>query len=139
VTYTLVEPAALGEPRPRRLRLLASGLAPVRVTRVDERTLDVRPAQGFYSTEGERMLRGLSRPFRSGEEVRLSDFQVVVTDVDAEGRALEAEFRFEQELEDASLLWFTWQGSGLEPYAPPPVGTSHTLPPMRFEPTTRLR
>jgi len=70
---------------------------------------------------------------------KISDLQVVVTDVDAEGRALEAEFRFERELEDASLFWSTWQGSELEPCAPPPLGTSHTLPPIRFEPTTRSR
>ena len=121
---------ALGEPRPRRLRLLASGLASVRVTRVDERTLRVRPAHGFYSTEGERMLRGLSRPFRSGTEVRLSDLRVSVTEVDANGRALEAVFRFERPLDDDSLLWSAWQGSGLRPYVPPPVGVTHTLPPI---------
>jgi hypothetical protein len=139
VAYTLVEPAALGEGRPRRLRLLASGLAPIRVTRVDERTLEVRPAQGFYSTEGERMLRGPSRPFRSGEEVQLSDLQVVVTEVDAAGRALEAEFRFERELEDASLLWYTWRDSGLKRYVPPPVGATHTLPAIRLATPLRAR
>jgi hypothetical protein len=139
VAYTLVEPVALGEPRPRRLRLLASGLAPVRVTRVDERTLTIRPAYGFYATEGERMLRGLSRPFRAGNEVRLSDLQVVVTEVDTEGRALEARFRFQRTLEDASHLWFSWQGSGLQPYVPPPVGTSHTLPAIRLETPLRAR
>jgi hypothetical protein len=102
----------------------------VEVTREDERTLRVRPAHGFYSTEAERMLRGLSRPFRRGAEVRLSDLRVVVTEVDGDGRALEAVFRFERALEDPALVWYSWQGPGLQPYVPPAVGDTHTLPPI---------
>ncbi len=127
VGYTLVERAALGVPGPERLRLLASGLGSVQVSRLDERTLRVRPAYGFYSTEGERMVRGLSRPFRIGDEVRLADLQVLVTGVNAEGRATEAVFRFDRPLQDPSLLWFSWQGAGLVPYSPPAVGVAHTL------------
>ena len=137
VGYTLVERAALGVPRPERLRLLASGLGAVQVTRLDERTLRVRPAYGFCSTEGERMVRGLSRPFRRGDEVRLSDLQVLVTAVNAEGRALEAVFRFERPLEDPSLLWLSWRGAGLAPFSPPPVGAGHTLGPLRLGPALR--
>lgn len=127
VGYTLTERAVLGAPRPERIRLLASGLGSVQVTRLDERTLKVRPAFGFCSTEGERMVRGLSRPFRPGDEVRLSDLQVLVTAVNAEGRALEAVFRFDRPLEDPSLLWLSWQGAGLESYSPPAVGAAHSL------------
>jgi hypothetical protein len=127
VGYTLVERAARGVPRPAGLRLLASGLASVQVTRLDERTLRVRPALGFGSTEGERMVRGLSRPFRVGDEVRLGNLQVLVTGVNAEGRATEAVFRFDRPLEDPSLLWFSWQGAGLVPYSPPAVAAAHTL------------
>ena len=73
------------------------------------------------------MVRGLSRPFRPGDEVRLSDLQVLVTAVNAEGRALEAVFRFDRPLEDPSLLWLSWRGAGLEPYSPPAVGAAHSL------------
>jgi hypothetical protein len=127
VGYMLVERTARGVPRPAGLRLLASGLASVQVSRLDERTLRVRPAHGFCSTEGERMVRGLSRPFRVGDEVSLANMQALVTGVNAEGRAVEAVFRFDRPLEDPSLLWFSWQGAGLVPYSPPAVGAAHTL------------
>ena len=127
VGYTLTERAVLGVPRPERIRLLASGLGSVQVTRLDERTLKVRPAYGFCSTEGERMVRGLSRPFRVGDTVELSDLHVLVTAVNAQGRAVEAVFRFDRPLEDPSLLWLSWRGAGLVPYSPPAVGAGDTL------------
>ena len=127
VGYTLTERAVLGVPRPERIRLLASGLGSVQVTRMDERTLKVRPAFGFCSTEGERMVRGLSRPFRVGDTVELSDLHVLVTAVNAQGRAVEAVFRFDRPLEDPSLLWLSWRGAGLVPYSPPAVGAAHSL------------
>jgi len=130
VAYTLAERAALGVPRPQRMRLLASGPGSVLVSRLDDHTLRVRPGRGFCSTEGERMLRGLSRPFRSGDEVTLPDLHVVVTEVGAQGRAAEAVFRFDRPLDDPSLLWLTWEGGTLVPYSLPPVGGAHTLEPM---------
>ena len=60
VAYVPLQRAALGVPRPRRLRLLASGVAGVTVSRLDETRLRVRPADGFLKSESERMVRGLS-------------------------------------------------------------------------------
>lgn len=127
--YTPVQRAVLGVPRPRGLRLLSSGVAETRVSRLDARTLRVRPAEGFLKSEGERMMRSLSRPFHTGDEVALSDVRVRVSEVTADGRPAQADFSFNVPLEDPSLLWMQWQDGALSPYSPPAVGGNHVLPP----------
>jgi hypothetical protein len=128
VAYAPLQRAVQGTPRPRRLRLLASGVAEVRVSRLDAKTLRLRPADGFLRSEGERMMRGLSRPFRPGDEIVLSGLRVRIGAVSADGRPEEADFLFDVPLDDPSLLWMQWRGSTLSPYVPPPAGGSHVLP-----------
>lgn len=129
VAYMPPERAARGLPRPKRLRLLASSVAAVQVRRLDAFTLRIRPLNGYYSSEIERMVRGLSEPMAPGTTVALSDMTVTVTAVTDDGRAAEADFRFRVPLEDPSLLWMRWQGAALAAYVPPGIGESHTLPP----------
>jgi hypothetical protein len=117
-----------GVPRPRRFRLLANSYGALRVTRVDERTLRIRPQRGFLDNELLRMVRGVSQPFHPGDEVVLSDMRVRVREALPDGRAAEADFRFGVPLEDASLLWMRLQAGGpLRPWAPPAVGETVTL------------
>jgi hypothetical protein len=100
----------------------------VHVYRLDTRTLRLRPADGFLVNEGQRMVRGLSRPFHPGDEVVLPDLDVRVDEVSADGRPMRADFTFDVPLDDPSLLWMQWQGSTLAAYLPPAVGDSHVLP-----------
>jgi hypothetical protein len=130
VLYVPVQRAVLGVPRPRGMRILSSGLAAVHVSRLDARTLRVRPAKGFLRAGGERLVRGLSRPFHAGDKVALPDVRVRVNEVTADGRPAEADFFFNVPLEDASLLWMQWRRDALSPYSPPAVGESHVLPPI---------
>ncbi len=132
VAYTPLRRAALGIPRPHHLRLLVTGRGSVRVTRLDDRTLRVRPERGFLSSEGERMVRGLSRPFRPGDEVLLSDLRVRVREVTRDGRPAEVDFAFEVPLEDPSLLWMWFRGGVLVPWSPPAPGESRLLPGSSF-------
>ena len=118
-----------GGPRPRRMRVLASCFAALRVSRLDATTLRVRPENGFLDNDLLRMVRGRSRPFRRGDEVVLSDMRVRVRDVTADGRPAEVDFDFTVPLEDASLLWKRLQAGGaLAPWSPPAVGESQVLP-----------
>ena len=115
-------------PRPRSFRLLANCFGTLRVTRVDERTLRIRPQRGFLDNELLRMVRGLSRPFNPGDEVVLSDMRVRVREVLPDGRAAEADFSFNVPLEDTSLLWTRLHAEGaLRPWAPPAEGETLTL------------
>jgi len=115
-------------PRPRSFRL-ANSYGTLRVTRVDERTLRIRPQRGFLDNELLRMVRGVSRPFRAGDEVVLSDLRVRVREALPDGRSAEADFSFGVPLEDASLLWMRLQAGGaLRTWASPAVGETLTLP-----------
>jgi hypothetical protein len=93
-------------------RLLATCFARVRVSRLDETTLRVRPERGFLDNGFLRMVRGLSRPFHPGDEVVLSDLTVRVRDVTADGRPAEVDFTFGVPIEDPTLLWTRLRGGG---------------------------
>jgi hypothetical protein len=117
-----------GRPRPRSMRVLATCFAPIRLSRVNETTLRLRPERGFLDNETLRMVRGLSRPFHVGDEVLLSDVRVRVREVTADGRPAEADFSFRVPLEDTSLLWTRLHAGGsLAPWSPPAVGESQLL------------
>jgi hypothetical protein len=83
---------------------------------------------GFLDNELLRMVRGLSRPFRPGDEVVLSDMRARVREVTADGRPAEVDVTFAVPLEDPSLLWTRLQAGGaLAPWSPPAVGESQVL------------
>jgi hypothetical protein len=118
-----------GLPRPHRMRVLATCFAKLHVTRLDATTLRVRPERGFLDNELLRMVRGLSRPFRPGDEVVLSDMRARVREVTADGRPAEVDFTFAVPLEDPSLLWTRVRAGGtLTPWSPPAMGESEVLP-----------
>ncbi|HEX9186229.1 MAG TPA: hypothetical protein VGB87_04100, partial [Vicinamibacteria bacterium] len=125
-----------GIARPRRMRLLATCWSPLEISRPDATTLRVRPERGFMDHEAMQIVRGPSRAFHAGDEVRLSDVSVLVREVTADGRPAEAEFRFHVPLEDPSLLWTRLRAGGtLVPWSPPPVGGRETLPSIVPAPT----
>jgi hypothetical protein len=53
-----------GVPHPRRMRQLVACLAPLHVSRVDARTLRIRPERGFFEQEFMHLTRGTSLPPR---------------------------------------------------------------------------
>lgn len=127
--FTTTWRAAEGITRPGHVRLLATSLARVEVTRVDERTLRVRPAGGFLATEMQRLLRSASRAFRAGDRVTLSNMSATVVQVTGDGRPSVVEFRFASPLEGREWLWMRGQGMGLASWSPPRVGESVTVEP----------
>lgn len=137
-----------GQSTPAHTRILASGIDDVTVTRVDERTLLVRPATGFAPPPGtvapgaehpwfnlgymlqnlDRLVRDDRHPFVVGQRIELTGLGIEVTAVTADGRAAEARFRFAVPLEDPSLRWMQWGERNFVPFTPPAVGTTVTLP-----------
>jgi hypothetical protein len=118
----------LGLPTPGRMRLLVATFEKLRVTRVDAATLRVRPEKGFLDSELVRVARGLTRPFRVGDEVALSDMLARVREITPDGRPAEVDFAFAAPLEDPRFLWKRIRAGGTFVDWPlPAVGESQLL------------
>ena len=120
--------AVRGEPMPGRLRGLAGVVESVDVTRLDDRTLSLRPRGGFLAREPERMLRSAVDGLPVGSNVTLDGMTVTVNAITPDGRPAEALFRFDTPLEDTSMLWFVWTRDGYARWVPPAIGETAHLP-----------
>ena len=132
VAYIPIHRAVKGTPRPKNLRLLATGPTPLDLTRVNQRTLRLRPEAGFIATKLERMARSTAEPFKLRQVIQLRGMKVIVTRLRKDGRPAEAEFVFDRSLDDPTLLWMRWADGRLVPWTPPSVGQGAALPGARF-------
>lgn len=119
-----------GAPFPQSLQYLYAGLAPLKITRTDAHTLELRPEGGWLLAPLDRLHRAESAPFHAGEQLHRDTFTVEILEVSPEpsGRPLAVRVRFTTPLEHPDLAWFTWEGRLPRPYAPPEIGASHTIP-----------
>jgi hypothetical protein len=109
---------------PGALRLMAVGMGDCQVTRVDDLTLLVRIDDGLLNDPLVALYR--DTPVRKGEQYRLSDMTIDVTD-DTGGEARAATFRFDTALEGPRRTWVAWDGGRFVRFTPPPVGQTVTL------------
>jgi len=124
--------AANDLPMPRRMRILASSLfQPVDIRRPDANTLVVRPAYGYCAHSMDRLFRDKKAKSSAGDRIELTGMTVEITEVTVDGRPAEAAFRFSVSLEDASLRWLQYVDRAFEPFVPPGIGESVTLPAPR--------
>lgn len=128
--YFPIYRAAEHRPRPRYLRWLATGVTDLRIERVDEWTLRVRPAAGYLSSSSQLMLRSLRHPLALGAIVSLTGTTFEVTRLTADGRPAELEVRFSVPLEDPSLRFLQWGAAthGYVPFVLPRPGQSVLVP-----------
>jgi hypothetical protein len=132
VTFVPTTRAALGIPRPKTQRWLATGESRLTIRRVDERTLSVAAAEGFVHRQPERMFRGAEPPFRVGQKIVLDGLDVTVTQVTGRGRPLAVEFDFAEPLSSSRYLWLVWRGDRFHPYEVPVVGQTREVPRFSF-------
>lgn len=111
-----------GRAVPRAMLPMGLGARDMDLERLDERTLLARQDQGYALTDLEMLTAPRSRRWSVGERVELSGARIEVRETTPDGRPLTVAFRFDVPLEDASLRWTKWDGRGLVPFAPPPVG-----------------
>lgn len=131
-SHVLLRQQLEGRPTPKRLRVLAPALAPVRVHRADDRTLVVTPAKGFGDHILGRLFRTEDRPMKPGDRVRLQGLTIEVTRARSDGMPAEAIFRFDVPLEDDSLYWLRWKDWRLVPWTPPRVSETVELEAARW-------
>ncbi len=113
-----------GGPVPGRIALLSSMFEPSRVERMDDRTLHIRPDDGFLSHAGDGLLRDASVPFAAGDVFDMPDFTAEVLEITADGRPAEVAFTFDEPLESDRLRWVYFRDGLLHEFTPPPVGAS---------------
>jgi hypothetical protein len=109
------------------VRILGTGASAMAITRVDERTLLVRPDRGFLSSPVDTMLRSARRPMALGAAIDLSDVTIEITEMTSDGRPAEVRFRFRLPLEDPSLMWRRWGVRGYVPFDLPRIGETTRL------------
>lgn len=126
--YLPVYRRARGEPRPRHLLWLNSGVTELSITGVDERTLRVRAKAGFLSSSSQLMLRDPRRSPRRGDTIELGAATIGVSESTLDGRPLEIIVRFHQPLHGERLVFLQWQAHGYVPFLPPAAGESVTVP-----------
>ena len=120
--------AALGIPRPRMQRSLATGTGALSVSRVDAHTLLIESEAGYVAAPTERMYRSESKPFAAGDRFALPGLVATVTAITADRRPAVVRFEFDRTLEDPELVWLVWRGTGYQNFAPPRVGATVRLP-----------
>ncbi|MGD8863428.1 MAG: hypothetical protein PVI30_25665 [Myxococcales bacterium] len=123
---------ALGIPRPRAIRWLATASSDVTVTREDARTLRVRPEHGFLRYAFDRMQRDPRNVMPVGYRVRFSDVEIEVTALTDDDRPAEIVARFDQPLEEGPYEFLKWGERRFVPFALPAVGERVTLPEVDF-------
>lgn len=127
-SYIMLVRATRGQTVPGRVRWFSSATSDIEMTRTSERSLLVRPSQGFLWDWGDRVFRGARYPMKLGEKVELTDMTVTITALRAEGNPAAAEFTFREPLESASYLWMRWDQRRCKTFALPRVGETITLP-----------
>ncbi len=126
--YLLLQRELRGQSVPRAMRVLAPTIPSVTIGRLDERTLMVRPREGYLGFILDRVFRSERKPFASGETITLTGMTVTVTTLTDEGRPAEATFRFDVPLESSNLLWLCYRDGAFEPFTPPEEGEEVEIP-----------
>lgn len=113
--------------KPDGIRVLCSSmLGPTKVTRIDERSIEVRPTGSFVPTKFERVFNDPTGAY-VGKVYRHNNFEVRVTLINEDAAPAAAIFTFDKPLEDPSFRWIRWSYGYYEPYTPPAIGKSEVL------------
>jgi hypothetical protein len=130
--YLPVYRQALGEPRPRSLLWLSTGVTDLAVTGVDDHSLRLRAGSGFLSSSTQLMLRDAKRPPRLGEIIELEAASIQISEACADGRPREILVHFRKPLGSQDLLLFEWRGHGYVPFLPPREGATVIIPKLNL-------
>jgi hypothetical protein len=158
--YLLPLREAQGQTLPDHLRILAPAHTRIEITRIDERTLKIKPESGFLiptqiDLENELKpfpIAHIAYTYRYGDAffrennpqmplegvVDLPGMQVEVQSLTSDGRPWEAHMIFDHALEDASMHWLRWEwdSSSYVPFDIPLVGET-ILVEGPFQPSDR--
>ena len=151
VVYLITNRLLANQPIPAHIRILAPGLDLIELYRSDERTLLVRPRNGYLNAPQwhmdnwmdirtyidpinglkrfERMLLNRNNPLRIGDKIELTGVSILITKLTEDNRPAEVAFTFNTPLEDSSLRWFQWNKKNwvYEEFPIPGIGETANL------------
>lgn len=125
--YMTVDRRERDEPVPHRMLIVAGGYRDVTITRVDDRTLDVKAAEGFYRQHTDLLFRTLGEVTPVGKRYVMSDCVITTTHALPDGVIDEARYEFSEPLESAHWLVMESRGGRVLPATIPKVGETRTL------------
>jgi len=129
--YTDIIRRYQGRPLPKAWHFLTMSPYGYRMTRVDERTLEMEWVNGeMQTTLPEQLVRNHLHPLVPGDVVNLDAFDAKILDVGERGPT-RVQFTFREPLESPKLAFYIWGREGFEKYTPLPVGTTVDLPPAK--------
>ena len=105
---------------------LASGMLPLTLTRIDDRSIEIVCERGFLQLTPDRILRGPANPMHVGQTLTLPGLSIEIIDIVDGWQPSRVRFRFGVPLDDPSLLLLRWN-HGFTPYIPPAIGDSEKL------------
>jgi hypothetical protein len=117
-----------GLPAPAELQYLYAGLDALTISRVDARTLELRPEAGWLVAPLDRLYRDSRDVFNRGERISHGSFAAEIIDVAPDGRPLVIRVRFDRALEAPDIAWFTWEGRTPRAFVVPAIGETVTSP-----------
>jgi hypothetical protein len=137
---TLYADAILRNRHPTQQRIieqLYAGMSALAIERIDERTLELRPALGWGHMPIERVFcaaRDMPRPTPAGQADARSqrDLRIVVMESNDSGMPSRVRFQFPTPLESSERAFFVWQGTRPVRWQPPALRQTITLPPRNF-------
>jgi hypothetical protein len=109
---------------------LYAGGSRLKVRRIDGRTLELLPENGWGRVPIERIFANVADLPGAGSQLQVSNMEVSVTEATSDGRPARVLFRFPKVLEDPSLAFLAWHQSQPVPWQPPAVGQQLTLEPL---------
>lgn len=98
--------------------------------RIDDHTLSLYSPRRFFHDPMSQIFRNPSNPFHVGEVANEAGMRVEVMEVTAEGLPRRIHVRFDEALDDPSLVWVTWVGQGFILWKPPAPGEKVTVAPV---------
>jgi hypothetical protein len=133
ILNTLTSRACDGRAVPRTTTVLAPSSSPVRVTRIDDRTLEVRMENGYFPDPFARLFYTMEHQPAVDAPIELPAVRVTVLELTRDSGPSAVRFQFHAPLEDGSAFrWMCWYGNAFQPFKPPAVGQWVELPRGRF-------
>lgn len=126
--YAYFQRAIDGKPLPKTWWVISMARCDHRVRRTGPDTLELERVCGrFLQSSSELLFRSRKHPLSEGDSVLMQGLRATVLAA-GEGGPSRIELKFDQSLEDPSLLFMAWNENRLRHIQPPPVGQSILLP-----------